>query len=178
MKCAIGLILDDLGQDKVSSLKDKMKSAGLLDEDELLCHVTIADVELEAGSYEALRNCISEFSKTHKKVKLDLCSAGTFATEENVLFLAPITSQELLSINRELVKILSGLGFECNKYYCPEHWQAHVTLFARLSNAELLKGLDIILDDKCLPLEVVCDRIDIFRHDEKPYSRLDVFNLS
>ena len=60
---------------------------------------------------------LENFSKTHKSLNLVLSSVGSFMSRENVLFLTPTMTEELMNYNDDLINILTKNNITCGKYY-------------------------------------------------------------
>ena len=96
MKCAIELIFDKNSQKIINDLRNKLSENGVHDEAVSINHVSLADIEIEDNQINVVKELLSNFAMQHKRIKLILSSAGSFMSNENVLFLAPIMTEELI----------------------------------------------------------------------------------
>lgn len=113
---------------------------------------------------EELKERVIEFSKTLKPFKLTLISVGTFMTNENVIFLEPVMTEELIDIHRRFTEFMRDFDGELNKYYDIDKWMPHATIAIRLQDEELIKGLKVLKSTIKLPIVVNVDRIDIINY--------------
>ena len=177
MKCAIELILDVESQNKINNVRNILQANGVHDEAVKLNHISLADVEIDENQIDLLKDIASSFAKSHKKQKLMLAVAGSFMTNENVLFFAPIMTQSLVDYNDELICDLTRNKISCGKYYTKDNWFPHCTLAIKLNNDELKKSFEILKDNNILPLTVAADSIDILCYEPKPYNQICIYEL-
>ena len=98
-------------------------------------------------------------------------------TKENVLFLTPIMTDEMINYNDEIISKLNERGIHCGKYYTKNNWQPHATVAIRLNDEELFEGFKVLKMNNILPLEVVGDKIDLLCYDPKPYNEIVCYDL-
>lgn len=177
MKCAIEIILDDASQNRINKVRQKLQKSGVRDEALKLNHISLADIDINETQIALVKKLVKTFAENHKKLSFTLTVAGSFMTDENVLFLAPIMTEELANYNSELIDLLTQNNVECGKYYTKNNWFPHCTVAIRLSDEELKKGFAVLKDYNILPLTVVGDKIDILCYDPKPYKQLAIFDL-
>ena len=177
MKCAIELLFNEESQVKINKLRKTLSENGVHDEAVPTNHVSLADIEINEEDLKKVKELLNKFSKSHKAIKLVLSSVGSFMTKENVLFLTPTMTDNLICYNDEIVYELKKIGVVCGKYYTKNNWQPHCTVAIRLSDQELIKGFEILKYNNILPLEVVANRIDLLCYDPKPYKELYIEKL-
>ena len=177
MKCAIELVFDKNSQKIINDLRKKLSENGVHDEAVSINHVSLADIEIEDNQLNVVKDLLSNFAKKHKRIKLILSSAGSFMSNENVLFLAPIMTEELIRYNYEIVDELENNGIPCGKYYTKNNWQPHCTVAIRLSDNELIKGFEVLKNNNILPLEVIVDSINLLCYNPKPYKELAKYSF-
>ena len=105
-------------------------------------HISLAafnDCQVEA-TVEALRALVA---KT-RPIDLDLNSIGTFASQEGVLFLAPVVTQALIGIHLDCQARLKDLVQGMWPYYLPEKLAFHCTLGTGLGSEEIAKALSAV----------------------------------
>lgn len=177
MKCAVQLVFSEKDQRKINDLREMLVKNGVHDDAVPINHVSLADIEIDESQVADVGEFLKTFSRTHEQIKLVLGFAGSFMTNENVLFLAPTMTEDLLRYNEELLVGLKKIGIESGKYYTKNNWQPHCTLAIRLSDEELFEGFKLIKNSKVLPFEVLVDGIDLLRYEPRPFKEVMSFNL-
>ena len=142
MNYAIELIFDDNSQKEINELRKKLIENGVHDEAVKLNHVSIGDYKTD--NIEVLKNRVTEFSKTIKPFDLSLVSVGTFMTKENVIFLEPIITDELIDVHKRFIEYMKDFDGELNQYYDINKWMPHCTISIRLTDKELFKGIELL----------------------------------
>lgn len=178
MKCAIQLAFDDVGQNQINEIRKQLAFAGVRDVAVRINHISLADIEVDDEKLEIVKALVSNFAKERKALKLVIASAGSFMSKENVLFLAPIITEELINYNEDLVNMLVNNGVQCGKYYTKNNWQPHCTIAIKISDNELVKGFEVLKQVDALPLVVNVDKIDILRYAPQPYEELVSYDLN
>ena len=177
MKCAIQLVFSEKDQIKINNLRKTLIENGVHDEAVPINHISLADIEIEENQIDVVKNIINEFSQNHNALKVVLSNAGSFMSKENVLFLSPTMTADIIKYNDELTNVLQRNNIQCGKYYTKNNWQPHCTISIRISDDELLLGFKTLKANNILPLEICLDKIDLLRYDPKPYKELFTFNL-
>lgn len=177
MKCAIQLVFDDETQAKLNNLRSILNKNGVNDEAVPINHISLADIEINNNQINEVREILQTFAQTHNQIKLVLCSVGSFMSKENVLFLTPVITEDLINYNDELISTLTKMKIPCGKYYTKNNWQPHCTIAIRISDEQLFKGFEVLKNNNILPLQVTANKIDLLRYDPKPYEELISFNL-
>ena len=172
MNYAIELVFDDDCQNVINEIRKKLNENGVHDEAVILNHVSIGDYKTD--NIEELKKRVTEFSKTIKPFEISLVSVGTFMTKENVIFLEPIMTDELIEIHKRFIEYMKDFDGELNKYYDINKWMPHCTISIRLSDEELFKGIKILKENIKLPIKVTIDRIDIINYPFNQIMMLDI----
>lgn len=162
MNYAIELVFDEEGQNRINELRKLLRDNGVHDEAVKLNHISIGDYYTE--DIEGLKSRVLEFSKMIKSFEVTLCSVGTFMTNENVIFLEPVMTEELKSVHKKFIDYMSGFDGELNQYYNLDKWMPHCTLSIRLSNEELFKGFKLLKENIKLPIKVKLDKVDLINY--------------
>ena len=68
--------------------------------------------------------------------QLWLTALGVFPWQENVLFVQPKVTPELIETHARYHRLTEGLG-DCHPHYLPKNWMPHCTLGMPLSDQEL-----------------------------------------
>ena len=177
MKYAIQLVFSEKDQIKIKDLRKTLVDNGVHDEAVPINHISLADIEIDEKQLSVVEKIVNDFSKSHNSLKVVLSSAGSFMSKENVLFLTPIMTTDLIRYNDELISVLQKNKISCGRYYTKNNWQPHCTILIRISDDELFSGFKTLKNNNILPLEVCIDKIDLLRYDPKPYTEIVTFNL-
>jgi 2'-5' RNA ligase len=177
MKCAIQLVFNDENQNRINQLRKMLVVNGCHDEAVPINHVSLAEIEIEDNQLHIVESILEKFSKNHKPLNLVLSSVGSFMSNENVVFLTPTMTDDLITYNDELVKILAENNISCGKYYIKNNWQPHCTIAIRVTNNELFAGFKTLKENNILPMSVIGCAIDLMCFDPKPYKELMRFEL-
>ena len=177
MKCAIQLVFNENNQVSINKIRKYLADNGVHDEAVPINHISLADIEIEENQLRLMRDILNNFAKTHKSLNFSLVFAGSFMTAENVLFFAPVMTEDLVKYNDELVEVLAKNNIVCGKYYTKNNWQPHCTVAIRLSDEEVCKGFELLKKNNILPLNITADKIDLLCYNPKPYKELMSFNL-
>ena len=172
MNYAIELVFDEDSQKTINNLRKQLSENGVHDEAVKLNHVSIGDYKTD--DIEGLKNKVIEFSKTIKPFELSLVSVGTFMTKENVIFLEPVMTKELLDIHSRFINFMKDFDGELNQYYDIDKWMPHCTISIRLSDNELFKGIELLKEIIKLPIKVRIEKIDIINY---PFNQIMILDL-
>lgn len=172
MNYAIELVFDENSQKTINNLRKQLSENGVHDEAVKLNHVSIGDYKTD--DIEGLKNKVIEFSKTIKPFELSLVSVGTFMTRENVIFLEPVMTKELMDIHSSFIEFMKDFDGELNQYYDIDKWMPHCTISIRLSDNELLKGIELLKEIIKLPIKVRIEKIDIINY---PFNQIMILDL-
>ena len=172
MNYAIELVFDNESQMVINELRTKLNDNGVHDEAVKLNHISIGDYKTD--NIEELKNKVIEFSKTIKPFELSLVSVGTFMTKENVIFLEPIMTDELMDIHKRFIEYMKDFDGVLNPYYDIDKWMPHCTISIRLSDEELFKGIKLLKEIIRLPIKVIVDKIDIINY---PFNQIMMLDL-
>lgn len=103
---------------------------------------------------------IQIFIKEINRIKIKLASIGTFPTDERVIFLAPVVSNEVLQIHNKFNEVFSDYKGEKWSHYLPGNWFPHCTIAINLTNEKFMQAIDL-LKNKYKPLEVEICKISL-----------------
>ena len=177
MKCAIQLVFNNDNQVVLNNLRKMLVENGVHDGAVPINHISLADIEIEDDQLSLVKSILERFSINHNALNLNLSSVGSFMSKENVLFLAPIMTEELMNYNDELIDILTKNNITCGKYYTKDNWQPHCTISIRITDNELFAGFKVLKENNLLPMTVTANSIDLLCYDPKPYKELARFEL-
>ncbi len=177
MKCAIQLVFSEKDQNALNKIRNILVANGVHDEAVPINHISLADIEIEDDQLSLVKSILEKFSKNHKSLNLVLSSVGSFMTKENVLFLTPTMTEDLINYNDELINILTKNNIPCGKYYTKNNWQPHCTISIRITDNELFAGFKTLKENNILPMMITANAIDLLCYDPKPYKELLNFEL-
>ena len=109
-------------------------------------HISLA--VLKDLNPEVLRADLTRFAEVTQSLSVNLASAGTFPTEEGVVFLAPVVTQELLEVHRRFHSFLSGRGVDCAEYYWPGNWVPHCTVATGVAPDKMGAALEVCVQSE------------------------------
>ena len=98
----------------------------------------------------------------------------TFMTKENVIFLEPIMTSELIDVHKRFIEYMKDFDGELNQYYDIDKWMPHCTISIRLSDEELFKGIELLKEIIKLPIKVRVEKIDIINY---PFNQIMMLDL-
>ena len=177
MKCAIQLVFNNENQSIINQLRKTLIANGVHDEAVPINHISLADIEIEDNQLPLVESILEKFSKSHKSLNIVLSSVGSFMSKENVLFLTPTMTEDLMNYNDELINILTKNNIPCGKYYTKNNWQPHCTISIRITDNELFTGFKTLKENNILPISVTANAIYLLCYDPKPYKELMKFEL-
>lgn len=85
---------------------------------------------------------LEEFASTCPVLDIHFASVASFPTAEGVVFLAPVVTEELLSLHKRFHQLLRLLNVTSNPYYEPGSWVPHCTIGQNLPAAKVASALD------------------------------------
>ena len=173
MNYAIELVFDDESQIIINNLRKTLQENGVHDEAVKLNHVSIGDYKTD--NIEELKEKVVEFSKMIKPFELTLSSVGTFMTKENVIFLEPVMTEELLNVHKKFIKFMAGFDGILNPYYDIDKWMPHCTISIRLSDEELYKAIKVLKESIKLPIVVKVEKIDLINY---PFNQILITDIN
>ena len=174
MSYVVELLFDDYGQAIINEIRNVLVANGIPDKAVPTNHISIGDFTV--SDYEALKRSVITFAKKIKPFEVSLCMVGTFMTEKNVIFLSPVMTDELKEVHDNFIKSVPDMKEYLIQYYDINKWIAHCTIAIRLSDEELLKGIEIIKKHISLPIKVKIDKIDILKCPS-PYEQVFVTTI-
>ena len=173
MNYAIELVFDDESQIIINNLRKTLQENGVHDEAVKLNHVSIGDYKTD--NIEELKEKVVEFSKMIKPFELTLSSVGTFMTKENVIFLEPVMTEELLNVHKKFIKFMEGFDGILNPYYDIDKWMPHCTISIRLSDEELYKAIKVLKESIKLPIVIKVEKIDLINY---PFNQILITDIN
>lgn len=121
-------------------------------------HITLAVFnEVDVNKINSILNRISQEVNSFS---LCLSSLGTFLTDEGTVFLAPVVTEQLLSIHRMVHELTNEYDEEKWVHYLHGKWVPHCTMTTNNSKEEGIRALDII-KNQFRPIDVIVERIGL-----------------
>ncbi|MCL1972929.1 MAG: 2'-5' RNA ligase family protein [Endomicrobia bacterium] len=176
MKYAILLVLDKASQTKIGKVREHLANNGVAQKAFKLNHITITvfDADDESKVVEVSR----KFANEQSSFTTTLSSVSAFFTEKNVVFYAPIVTNELKAVHERYLNKMTKNFYNMERYWRIEKWVPHCTLADGITDSEMLKAFEILKQNNILPLDVVVDGLCVMQIDSKPYKRVAEFELN
>ena len=89
-------------------------------------HISLA--VFQDADLDRLSVVTQEFAGSIEPFDLQLSAVGIFPSDENVLFLAPVVTAQLLAHHRHFHDQLNEVGLTSWPYYTPDRWMPHCTV--------------------------------------------------
>jgi len=129
MGYAVELYFDHQTEEIVRTLRRALAEAGIppvLDGAVERPHVSLA--VFSDADRDRLLSIARTYAARTKAFDVQLIAVGTFLTDENVLYLVPVPSLELLTVHQEFHRRLKPAGLVPLYYYQPGNWVPHCTV--------------------------------------------------
>jgi len=143
MGYAVLLYFDPETEQRILDLRRALRQAGSLSTTNSMGvrpHISLAGFsEVEPG---ALLSLVEEYAGGLEPFRVQLSAIGLFPTPENVLFLSPAPTSQLLTHHQEFHRRLTRSGLSSSPYYAPENWVPHCTVEMNLPNQQFYKALE------------------------------------
>jgi len=148
----IELFFDEVTDNYIKALWDDIENNDLQgisvrDIENMSPHITLGvfyNIEEEEHLIEKFNEYFTYIN--HDPLILDVPSIGMFPTT-GTLFVKPTVTTKLLTYHKEFHKNFSYYKDNANEYYLPEKWEPHVTLGLNMSNQNILKAIELIMED-------------------------------
>ena len=116
-------------------------------------HVSLA--VLDALDPTSLRPHLGRFAQATPPLSLTLSHAGTFPTDEGVVFLAPVVTEALLALHDRCHEMLTANGSTSLAYYRPGHWVPHCTVGMNVPLDQIGAAVELCRESAALgPIEI------------------------
>lgn len=83
------------------------------------------------------------FAGTIRSFDFQLSAIGTFPTDENVLFLSPVLTGQLLNHHQDFHKRLTEAKLTSSSYYIPGNWIPHCSVEMNIPDEQFPKAVDV-----------------------------------
>lgn len=103
---------------------------------------------------------LSFFCGNHKPFNVILCFPGSFISDDNVIFIAPIINENLLSIHSDFHTEFNDIKDQGWKFYLPNIWQPHCTIALKIPENLYLETFNEVRKN-FMPFEATIQSIGI-----------------
>ncbi|MBP9675351.1 MAG: 2'-5' RNA ligase family protein [Anaerolineaceae bacterium] len=172
---AVELYLDTAAEEQVLEFRDKIYAAGIKPVQGSMKdkpHVSLAVFPSKESAQ--LISITRELALTIQRFNFRLSALGTFPTTDNVLFLYPSPSVELLHVHAAFHKLIQQAGLKSSPYYYPGVWVPHLTLELEISSDEMCQSMHVF-KDAFTPIEGHFTQLGLVGF--RPIEYLDQFDL-
>jgi 2'-5' RNA ligase len=143
MGYAVLLYFDRKTEQRLLDLRRALSEAGVLSTLNSMGvrpHISLAGFsEVDCDS---LLSLVREYANGLEPFSVQLSAIGLFPTPENVLFLSPAPTRQLLTHHQEFHRRLARSGLRSSPYYALENWIPHCTLEMNIPNEQFYKALE------------------------------------
>ena len=104
-------------------------------------HISLAGFS-EDIDCDVLISLVQEYVNSVQPFDVHLSSIGIFPTSENILFLSPAPTLQLLTHHKEFHDRLAKANLVSSLYYIPENWTPHCTLEINIPYTQLPMAIE------------------------------------
>lgn len=101
-------------------------------------------------------------------------SIGIFPGEQNVLFLSPVVSDDLIRIHRQLHELVRAYRDQEREFYLEDRWVPHCTLAERLPQSLVGRAAEVCAR---IPMPIAADMTQIGLVEFRPVKELCTLGL-
>ena len=144
MGYAVELYFDSQTEKSVWDLRDALSGHGIssvigdLGDRPHISLAVFSDVDCDA-----LILLTKEYAGKIVPFNFQLSAIGTFPTDENVLFLSPVLTNELLNCHQGFHYRLAESKLTPSSYYLPSNWIPHCSVEMNIPNEQFSKAVEI-----------------------------------
>ncbi len=138
------LYFDDKTEQSILDLRHALTEQGiepLIEKSGERPHVSLAGFS-DDTDYDLLISLVREYANNIKPFDVRFDSFGIFPSTENVLFLSPTPTIQLLTCHKEFHQQLPQENFLSSPYYVPENWTPHCTVKMNIPRNQLAKAVE------------------------------------
>ena len=140
---AVLLYFDDQTEKSILNLRHALMEQGIhsiLDKAGDRPHVSLAG--FSNADRDILIPLVQEYASNMETFNVRLSAFGMFPTDENVLFLSPTPTLQLLRYHQDFHQRLAKTKLKSSPYYVPENWTPHCSVEMNISNEQLPKAIE------------------------------------
>ncbi|MCK5155751.1 MAG: 2'-5' RNA ligase family protein [Spirochaetales bacterium] len=161
MGFAFEMFFDSKSEEKITSIWEKLIARNLpsfMLENNCKPHISLS-VYNNLGIETAKKN-LFKFCSEHNCFNLFLGFIGTFVSNENVIFIAPSMTENLINIHKDFHAKFSYLQDSGWDYYLPNKWQPHCTMAIEISKEQYINSFNTIREN-FNPIEITVEAIGL-----------------
>lgn len=143
MGYAVLLYFDDQTEQSILNLRHALIEQGfpsMLDKVGDRPHISLAG--FSTVDCDILISLVQEYANDMEPFNVQLGAIGTFPTNENVLFLSPAPTIQLLTYHQEFHQQLSKSKLISSPYYAPTNWIPHCSVEMNIPDEQLPKAIE------------------------------------
>ena len=160
------LTLDNAASDFVRSMRRKMADAGIPVDIDDPPHVSLAScATLDVDPAVA---AVRKLAESMPLLVLSFESAGSFLSEEGTVFIAPVVTPALSTVQQQAMSVVTEWGGGINPYYASGRWMAHCTVANRLTPPDLAEVLRIC-SQQTVAVVGHADRLELAEFGDGPF---------
>lgn len=95
-----------------------------------------------------LENVVKSFASRQEPLSLSFSSVGSFANDNNTLFLAPTPSLSLIQFHLQLFDAMKKDGMEIGDEYRPDSWIPHCPVAEEVPKSRMAEAFTVLRDLK------------------------------
>lgn len=137
-------------------------------------HITLAAFDPKTN-LEKLKQVTAEFSQSIGPFDVTFTSISQFATAQNVVYLAPILTADLMGKYQSYQDQLAQAGLEPGFYYRPGSWIPHTTITMKGPKADLGPTVEIVRKAKVFNVPMRLDHINLVWYS--PFELIEKYSL-
>jgi|SRR5215212_1044683 len=145
MGYAVLLYFDEQTEQRVLGLRHALIEQGIpsiLDQVGDRPHISLAGFANNIDC-DILISLVQEFADGVQPFKVQFSAMGIFPSKENVLFLSPTPTLQLLTYHQEFHRLLAKPKLISSPYYVPENWTPHCSVEMNIPDEQLPKAIEI-----------------------------------
>ena len=144
MGFAVELYFDPQTEQNIADLRQILKEANIpsmLGGSGDRPHISLAG--FSNADRDVLISLVQEVADSLEQFPVQLSAIGTFPTDENVLFLSPVPTLQLLNYHQEFHQRLIKSGLASSPYYVPSNWVPHCSVEINIPREKLSKAIEL-----------------------------------
>ncbi|MEM8859519.1 MAG: 2'-5' RNA ligase family protein [Chloroflexota bacterium] len=175
---AVELGFEPKAAQKIRKIQTDLAAAGLHSEFTELQnqpHITLTAFHPKIDK-EKLQAVTAAFSQSIAPFDVTFTSIAQFATAQNVVYLAPLTTMTMMEMYQAFQDQLSQADLEPGFYYRPGSWIPHTTITMKGPKADLGPTVDLIRKAPVFNRPMTIDRINLVWY--APFNLIQTFPLT
>lgn len=124
---------------------------------------------------DKLVSLVQAYANDVEPFDVRLSAIGTFPTEDNVLYLSPVPTVQLLACHEEFHRRLVRSELESYPYYAPARWIPHCTVEMNLSERQFSEAMELC---KQIYSPIAGQFREIGAVEYPPYAQLETWPLT